>query len=202
MLDFLMKFYVKNELFDRALEIIQDETYLDEADFDEIKRQKRQSPSEEYQSEDEINSETIEAFFGALNLHEIVELPKMQIYREKRQMTTIDATNFNSLDEIIDALRSIPEFEEVRQQYCNLASAEFFGGTFRSTLESNVSCSESCSCSFSGSCSCSESCSGSGSLSCSESCSCSCSASGSGSYSCSGGNIFPITFPSAFSFQG
>ena len=162
-----MKFYVKNELFDRALEIIQDETYLDEADFDEIKRQKRQSPSEEYQSENKINSETIEAFFGALNLHEVVEIPKMQIHREKRQMMTINITNFNSLDDIIDALRAIPEFEEVRQQYCNLASAEFMGGTFRSTLESNVSCSEAAT------------------------------AAGEAGF-----NIFPITVPSALSFQG
>ena len=136
-----MKFYVK-KLFDRALEIIQDETYLDEADFDEIKRQKRQSPDE-----NRINSETIEAFKKALNLHEIVEMPNVQIHREKRQMNTFDfmvnSTTINSLDDIIDALRAIPEFEEIRQQYCDLASAEFFGGTLRSTLQSNFSsCSE------------------------------------------------------------
>ena len=128
-----MKFYVKKELFDRALEIIQDETYLDEADFDEIKRQKRQSPD---QNEDKINPETIEAFKKALNLHEIVEMQKLQSHREERQIMV--NTTFTSLDDIISA---IPE--EVRQQYCDLVSAEFFGGTLRSTLESNVSCSAS-----------------------------------------------------------
>ena len=156
-----MKFYVK-KLFDRALEIIQDETYLDEADFDEIKRQKRQSPDE-----NRINSETFEAFKKALNLHEIVEMPNVQIHREKRQMNTFDfmvnSTTINSLDDIIDALRAIPEFEEVRQQYCDLASAEFFRGSFRSTLESNVSCSEADTAAETG---------------------------------------FPVTLPSALSFQG
>jgi hypothetical protein len=73
---FLMKFDVENELFYRALEIIQDEEYLDDVDFDEIKRQKRQSPD---QNEDKINSETIEAFKKALNLHEIVEMQKIQV---------------------------------------------------------------------------------------------------------------------------
>ena len=131
MLDVLMKFYVKKELFDRALEIIQDETYLDEADFDEIKRQKRQSPD---QNEDKINSETIEAFKKALNLHEIVEMQKLQSNREERQIMV--NTTFTSLDDTISA---IPE--EVRQQFCDLVSAEFFGGTLRSTLESNFSCS-------------------------------------------------------------
>ena len=147
MLDDLMKFYVKNKLFDRALEIIQDETYLDEADFDVIKRQKRQSSVKKYQPEDKINSGTIEAFFGALHLHEIVKMHKMQIRREKRQtINIITPTNFNltldglnSLDDTIDALRGVPEFEELRQQYCDLATAEFFRGTLLSELQSNFS---------------------------------------------------------------
>ena len=75
---FWMKVDVKNELFYRALEIIQDEEYLDDVDFDEIKRQKRQSPD---QNEDKISSDTIEAFKKALNLHDIVEMQKTQSHR-------------------------------------------------------------------------------------------------------------------------
>ena len=82
----LMKFDVKNKLFYRALEIIQDEEYLDDVDFDEIKRRKRQSPFTKNQFEDEIISETMEAFKEALKLNEIVEIPKIQIHREKRQV--------------------------------------------------------------------------------------------------------------------
>ena len=104
---------------------------MDESDFDEIKRQKRQSPD---QNEDKINSETIEAFKKALNLHEIVEMQKTQIHREKRQIMV--NTNFTSLDDIIGAVT-----EEQRQQFCDLVSAEFFGGTLRSTIQSNFSCS-------------------------------------------------------------
>ena len=51
-----------NKLFDRALQIIQDEEYLDDVDFDEIKRRKRQSPFTKNQSEDKTISETMEAF--------------------------------------------------------------------------------------------------------------------------------------------
>ena len=126
-----MKFDVKNELFYRALEIIQDEEYLDDVDFDEIKRQKRQSPD---QNEDKINSETIEAFKKALNLHEIVEMQEIQNHREQRQFMV--NTTFTSIDDFISA---IPE--EAREQFCDLVSAEFFGGTLRSTLQSNFSCS-------------------------------------------------------------
>jgi glutamate mutase epsilon subunit len=129
-----MKSDVKNELFYRALEIIQDETYLDEADFDEIKRQKRQSPD---QNEGKINSETIEAFKKALNLHEIFEIQKIQNHREQRQIMMVNTT-LTSLDDIINA---VPE--EQRQQFCDLVSAEFFGGTLRSTFQSNFSCSAS-----------------------------------------------------------
>ena len=125
-----MKFDMKNKMFYRALEIIQDETYLEEADFDEIKRQKRQSPN---QNEDKINSETIKAFKKALNLHDIVEMQKIQNHREERQLMV--NTTFTSLDDIIS---TIPE--EVREQFCDLVSAEFFGGTLRSTVQSNFSC--------------------------------------------------------------
>ena len=55
----LVKSDIKNEMLCRALEIIQDEEYLDDVDFDEIKRRKRQSLFTEYQSEDKINPEKI-----------------------------------------------------------------------------------------------------------------------------------------------
>ena len=84
----MMKFDVKNELLHRALEIIQDEEYLDDIDFDEIKRQKRQSPD---QNEDKISSETIEAFKKALNLQEIVKMQKIQSHREERQVRRHDS---------------------------------------------------------------------------------------------------------------
>ena len=126
-----MKFDVKNELLHRALEIIQDEEYLDDIDFDEIKRQKRQSPD---QNEDKISSETIEAFKKALNLQEIVKMQKIQSHREERQIMV--NTTFTLIDDFISA---IPE--EARDEFCDLVSAEFFGGTLRSTIQSNFSCS-------------------------------------------------------------
>ena len=82
----LDEIWCKNELLGRALQIIQDEEYLDDVDFDEIKRRKRQSPFTKNQFEDEIISETMEAFKEALKLNEIVEIPKIQIHREKRQV--------------------------------------------------------------------------------------------------------------------
>ena len=132
----------------RALEIIQDEEYLDDVDFDEIKRQKRQTSFTEYQSEDKINPKTIETFQEALNLNEIVEIPKIQNNREKRQLMV--NTTMNSLDDIFSALLgkvhtnmdlpyAVPK--EIRQQFCDLVSAEFFRGTLKSTLQSNLSCS-------------------------------------------------------------
>ena len=45
-------------------------------------------------------------------------------------------TTFTSIDDFISAYP-----EEVREQFCDLVSAEFFGGTLRSTIQSNFSCS-------------------------------------------------------------
>ena len=61
------------------------------------------------------------------------DLP-VQSHREERQIMV--NTTFTSIDDFISA---IPE--EAREQFCDLVSAEFFGGTLRSTLQSNFSCS-------------------------------------------------------------
>ena len=59
---------------------------MDDVDFDDIKRRKRQSPFTKNQPKDKIISETVENFKEALNLNEIVEIPKIQIHREKREL--------------------------------------------------------------------------------------------------------------------
>ena len=89
----LVKSDIKNEMLCRALEIIQDEEYLDDVDFDEIKRRKRQSPFTKNQSEDK----TMEVFKEGLNRNEMK--PKIQIHREKRQLTVDTILNsHNDLD--------------------------------------------------------------------------------------------------------
>ena len=90
---YLGEIWCKNELFGRALQIIQDEEYLDDVDFDEIKRRKRQSPFTKNQSEDK----TMEVFKEGLNRNEMK--PKIQIHREKRQLTVDTILNsHNDLD--------------------------------------------------------------------------------------------------------
>ena len=100
-------------MFGRALQIIQDEEYLDDVDFDEIKRRKRQSPFTKNQSEVKIISETMEAFKDAPK-NEEVETSKIQIHREKRQlMTNITLNSLNDL-ELSSAL---PKKEEQGNYY-------------------------------------------------------------------------------------
>ena len=90
---YLDEILCKNELFGRALQIIQDEEYLDDVDFDEIKRRKRQSPFIKNQSEDK----TMEVFKEGLNRNEMK--PKIQIHREKRQLAVDTILNsHNDLD--------------------------------------------------------------------------------------------------------
>ena len=106
---YIDEIWYKNELFGRALQIIQDEEYLDDVDFDEIKRRKRQSPFTKNQSEDKMISETMEAFKDDLNLNEIVETPKILIHRGKRQMTV--NTTLNSLNDL-ELPYALPKREE------------------------------------------------------------------------------------------
>ena len=90
---YLDEILCKNELFGRALQIIQDEEYLDDVDFDEIKRRKRQSPFIKNQSEDK----TMEVFKEGLNRNEMK--PKIQNHREKRQLAVNTILNsHNDLD--------------------------------------------------------------------------------------------------------
>ena len=103
---YIDEIWYNNELFGRALQIIQDEEYLDDVDFDEIKRRKRQSPFTKNQSEDKIISDTMEAFKDDLHLYEIVKTPKIQIHRGKRQLTV--NTTLNSLNDL-DVSRSRPD---------------------------------------------------------------------------------------------
>jgi hypothetical protein len=66
---------------------------LDDVDFDEIKRRKRQSPFTKNHSEDK----TMEVFKEGLNRNEMK--PKIQIHREKRQLAVDTILNsHNDLD--------------------------------------------------------------------------------------------------------
>ena len=97
-------------MFGRALQIIQEEEYLDDADFDQIKRRKRQSPFTKNQSEDK----TMEVFKEALNQNETVEFSKIKIHRQKRQLM-VDTT-LNSHNDL-DLRHSLPKEKEKQGNY-------------------------------------------------------------------------------------
>jgi hypothetical protein len=112
---YIDEIWYNNELFGRALQIIQDEEYLDDVDFDEIKRRKRQSPFTKNQSEDKMISETMEAFKDDLNLNEIVETSKILIHRGKRQMMV--NTTLNSLKSALFFVASFESEQEKSQVF-------------------------------------------------------------------------------------
>ena len=97
--------------------------YLDDVDYDEIKRRKRQSPFTKNQSEDKIISETIAAFKDA-SKNEEVETSKKQIHREKRQLTSTPETNklanitLNSPNDLKRS-HALPEKEEEQGKLCS-----------------------------------------------------------------------------------
>ena len=86
---------------------------MDDADFDQIKRRKRQSPFTKNQSEEKIISETTEAFKDALKNEEI-ERSKIHIHREKRQLMANITLNSHTDLELPPAL---PKKEEEPGNY-------------------------------------------------------------------------------------
>ena len=92
--------------------------YLDDVDFDEIKRRKRQSPFTKNQSEDKTISETMEAFKEALKNEEIETSKTSKVHREKRQL--MGNITLNSLNDL-----ELPHFLPKEEEEQVLATQEY-----------------------------------------------------------------------------
>ena len=126
---------VFNQSSTRALQIIQDEEYLDDIDFDEIKRQKRESSFFENHSQTDFNkkhSVLLEDFRKTLEENQVLwddenEIVDTEIVtRVKRQSGNFLYFNstINDIDSLIDPLRNLYNAANAtyQQQFCNQMS--------------------------------------------------------------------------------